>query len=112
MFDTEAFGREYRHTLHTVPGAEKSHQDKYEKSRLWTCEKEEWSKRQREAAAILRAAGADEDAPTPDAGTSHSYAEEVRQQDRRALKGLLPNDPVWQAIAAERATPRPRLAPG
>lgn len=87
-FDTEAFAADYPDKLHTVPNGDKS--------RVWTCEVDEWRRRQtratREANEAAKVSGTN---PRPAASAAPSRD----KQFERALA----QDPVFQAIKKGRA---------
>ena len=75
-FDVDAFSSEYPDSLHTIPaddGSMKNYraEERYDQSRVWTCEVREWSRRQsratREANAAANEKAARSGKPAPQA---------------------------------------------
>ena len=103
-FDVDAFAFEFPDSLHTIPaddGSTKNYrmEERYDQSRVWTCEVKEWSRRQsratREANKAAEASGK---------GKGHSSSPDVgKKAERDRLLGqLLAKDPVWQDVIAHR----------
>ena len=93
-FDVELFAKELPDTLHTIPMDGRTGNEKYEGSRLWTCDVKEWRKRQTKATREANSEGAlSGQAPASPKGKS-------RDQQMRAV---LADDPVWRKIAEARA---------
>ena len=93
-FDVEAFSFEYPNSLHTIPAGDGS--------RVWTCEVNEW--RRRQARATREANQAAEVSGTKPGSKSGAAAAPSRdKQFERALA----QDPVFQAIKAGRTKTGP-----
>ena len=103
-FDVDAFAFEFPDSLHTIPaddGSTKNYhmEERYDQSRVWTCEVKEWSRRQsratREANKAAEASGK---------SSGHSSSPEVRKKGERdkVLAQMLAKDPVWQDVIAHR----------
>ena len=86
-FDIEAFSRERRDTLHTIPAGDKS--------RVWTCDVKEWRRRQTQASRE-----ANKQAEVT--GTSRSSAGNKAPSSDKQFDQALAKDPVWKRIAAQR----------
>ena len=100
-FNVEEFSHEFSDSLHTVP-ADDGHREayrlaeRYDQSRVWTCEVKEWSQRQsratREANKAAEASGE---------GKGHSSSPDTKNADK-LLGALLAKDPVWRDVIAHR----------
>ncbi len=106
-FDTDAFSFEFADCLHTIPaddGRSENYRalELYDKSRVWTCEVREWSRRQsratREANAQAAVSGGGK------AAGGNSPKAPSRDKVFEALLGV---DPVWQEIDFSREKPGP-----
>ena len=100
-FNVDEFSHEFADALHTVP-ADDGHvenyrlTERYDQSRVWTCEVKEWSRRQsratREANKATEASGE---------GKGHSSSPDAKKPDK-LLGSLLAKDPVWRDVIAHR----------
>ena len=100
-FNVAEFSHEFADSLHTVP-ADDGHvenyrmTERYDQSRVWTCEVKEWSRRQsratREANKAAEASGE---------GKGHSSSPDAKNADK-LLGALLAKDPVWRDVIAHR----------
>ena len=107
-FDVDDFGWEYRDSSHTIP-ADDGHvenyrpTERYDKSRLWTCEVNEWSRRQTRATREANKEAAASGKATPG---NHAKAPSRDKQ----FEQLLAKDPVFKQIAASREKKGPNRA--
>ena len=97
-FDVEAFSAERPGKLHTIPNPSDD-DDKYESSRVWTCDAKAWRSAQSRA---TRESNKEAVATGQPATTSTSSKAPSRDQK---FEEALSQDPVWKAIAAARETP-------
>ena len=97
-FDVEMFAAERQETLHTIP-ADDAANERYNASRLWTCNVKEWrtwqTRATREANREADAAGVSRETPAKSLSREQQLAE------------LLGKDPVWKKMAVSRETPGP-----
>ena len=100
-FNVEEFSHEFSDLLHTVPADDGQIEayrltERYDQSRVWTCEVKEWSRRQsratREANKAAEASGE---------GKGHSSSPDTKNADK-LLGSLLAKDPVWRDVIAHR----------
>ena len=91
-FDIEAFSRERRDTLHTIPAGDKS--------RVWTCDVKEWRRRQTQASRE-----ANKQAEASGAGSSPT-GHKAPSSDKQ-FEQALAKDPVWKKIVAGRGKKGP-----
>ena len=103
-FDVDAFAFEFPDSLHTIPaddGSTKNYhmEERYDQSRVWTCEVKEWSRRQSRATKEANKA-----AEASGKSNGHSSSPEVRKKGERdkVLAQMLAKDPVWQDVKARR----------
>ena len=99
-FNLEEFSHEFADSLHTVP-ADDGHvenyrlTERYDKSRQWTCEVKEWSRRQsratREATKEAEASG----------GTAPATSSKSGGRDKQ-FEVILAKDPVMKTVVASR----------
>ena len=99
-FDRDEFVWEYRDNLHTIP-ADDGHIENYrptelyDKSRQWTCEVKEWSRRQ---ASATREANKEAEAS---GGTAPATSSKSGGRDKQ-FESALAKDPVMKQVAAAR----------
>ena len=97
-FDVEMFAAEHQETLHTIP-ADDAANERYNASRLWTCNVKEWrtwqTRATREATKEADAKGVSGETPAKSPSREQQLAE------------LLGQDPVWKKITVSRETPGP-----
>ena len=99
-FDVEAFSAERPETLHTIPD-EGGTGDKYESSRVWTCDVKEWRTLQTRA---TREFNKEAEA----AGGSRATTQQGKSPSReQQFQEVLATDPVWNAISVSREKPGP-----
>ena len=106
-FDVDAFAFEHPDALHTIPGDDghfENYQrtERYDQSRLWTCEVREWSRRQTRA---TREANQEADASGNGTGQPAGQGKGISRD--KLFEQLLANDPVWKEIVATRAKKGP-----
>ena len=111
-FDTDAFSTEFPDCLHTIPaddGRSENYRmlENFDKSRVWTCEVKEWSRRQSRATREANQA-AEVSGTKPG---SHSGARDTRRaappnRDKQ-FESALAADPVFKTIVASRAKKGP-----
>ena len=70
--------------------------ERYDQSRVWTCEVKEWSRRQSRATREANKA-----AEAPGEGKGHSSSPDTKNPDK-LLDSLLAKDPVWRDVIAHR----------
>lgn len=104
-FDRDDFVWEFRDSLHTIPaddGHVENYQrsERYDKSRQWTCEVKEWSRRQsratREANQEVEARG----------GSAPAASSKSASRDKH-FEVVLAKDPVFKQVATSRAKKGP-----
>ena len=104
-FDRDDFVWEFRDSLHTIPaddGHVENYQrsERYDKSRQWTCEAKEWSRRQsratREANQEVEARG----------GSAPAASSKSASRDKH-FEVVLAKDPVFKQVATSRAKKGP-----
>ena len=97
-FDVDAFSAERSGMLHTIPADDGG--EKYESSRVWTCDVKAWRSWQRNAS---RAANKEAVATGGERAMNPNRTPSRDEQ----LAQLMESDPVWLQIAAARETPGP-----
>ena len=104
-FDTDAFAFEFADCLHTIPAddgrSENYHRlQNYDKSRVWTCQVREWSRRQSRA---TRERNAQAKAATTATAEGLGLASAPKNPSRdKVFEGLLAEDPVFKEIVFSR----------
>ena len=91
-FDVDAFAADYPDTLHTIPDGDKS--------RVWTCETDEWRRRQTRATREANQAA-------EVSGTKPRSAASAAPSRDKQFERALAQDPVFQAIKAGRTKTGP-----
>ena len=100
-FNVDEFSHEFADALHTVP-ADDGHvenyrlTERYDQSRVWTCEVKQWSRRQSRATREANQA-----TEAPGEGRGHSSSPDTKNPDK-LLDSLLAKDPVWRDVIAHR----------
>ena len=100
-FNVDEFSHEFADLLHTVP-ADDGHvenyrlTERYDQSRVWTCEVKQWSRRQSRATREANQA-----TEAPGEGRGHSSSPDTKNPDK-LLDSLLAKDPVWRDVIAHR----------
>ena len=98
-FNVDEFGHEFSDSLHTIPaddGFVENYRmaERYDKSRVWTCEVKEWSRRQTRATR-------EANQKTAASGKAHSSSPNAQSRDK-LFGQLLTKDLVWKDIVASR----------
>ena len=106
-FDIDAFGFEFADCLHTIPADDGRSEnyyplENYDKSRVWTCQVREWSRRQSRATRERNAQAEASGESKPAGGASRKSLSRDQQ-----FEGLLSHDPVFKEIVFSREKPGP-----
>ena len=106
-FNVEEFSHEFSDSLHTIPaddGFVENYRmaERYDKSRVWTCEVKEWSRRQTRATR-------EANQKTAASGKAHSSSPNAQSRDK-LFGQLLTKDPVWKDIVASHKKEGPQPA--
>ena len=101
-FDTDAFSFEFPDSLHTIPADDGRSEgytrlELYDKSRVWTCEVREWSRRQSRATREANAQAA-----TSGGSKAAGGQQAKKPSPDKQFEFLLRDDPVWREIKASR----------
>ncbi len=110
-FDVDAFSAEYPESLHTIPaddGSMKNHrmEERYDQSRIWTCEVREWSRRQSRATREANKTAEVSGAMSGTKSGSKSGAAAAPSRDRQ-FEQALAADPVFNGVVAGRTKKGP-----